>query len=146
MLKIRLQRFGKKKKPIYRIVAIESSIKRDGKPVERLGFYNPHTKELMVNKARVEYWVSNGAQMSETVAGIMKRGITHDLAEGPYKFETKSRESKEEHKVKLKEANSKIGKAEKKKREAEAKKKADEEAAKAEAEAKAKEEAAEPAA
>jgi small subunit ribosomal protein S16 len=120
MLKIRLQRFGKKKFPIYRICVMHSTVKRDGKPVDRLGFYNPHTKELIVNKEKLEHWVKVGAQMSDTASKLLKKDITHNLAEGPFKFVAETRAVKEEKKAKIKEMNTKIGKAEKKRKEKEA--------------------------
>lgn len=120
MLKIRLQRFGKKKFPIYRICVMHSTVKRDGKPVDRIGFYNPHTKELVLNKEKFEHWIKVGAQMSDTVSKLMKKDVTHNLAEGPMKFVAQSRVVKEEKKAKLKELNTKIGKAEKKRKEKEA--------------------------
>lgn len=98
MLKIRLQRHGKKRAPIYRIVAIESAKKRQGKPVEVLGFYNPKTKDLYYNKERAAYWKSVGAQLSETVERLLSKDPTHDLANGPVKFVAKSRKEKEENK------------------------------------------------
>ncbi|MCH2227300.1 MAG: 30S ribosomal protein S16 [Candidatus Caenarcaniphilales bacterium] len=136
MLKIRLQRFGKKKYPIYRIAVMHSTVKRDGKPVEKLGFYNPHTKELILNEERFNYWKSVGAQVTETVAKLASRGLTHNLADGHFKFVAKTREEKEELKAALKAKNTKVGKAEKKRKEAEeeaAKAKAEEEAAAKEA-------------
>ena len=119
MLKIRLQRFGKKKYPIYRIAVMHSTVKRDGKPVEKLGFYNPHTKELILNEERFNYWKSVGAQVTETVAKLASRGLTHNLADGHFKFVAKTREEKEELKAALKAKNTKVGKAEKKRKEAE---------------------------
>lgn len=96
MLRIRLQRFGKKRAPIYRISVLEKSTRRDGRPVEVIGFYNPKTKDLYFNKERAEYWVSKGAQPTETVAVLLKREPNHDLAKGPVKFVAKSRKDKEE--------------------------------------------------
>lgn len=95
MLKIRLQRFGKKKAPQYRLVVIESAKKRNGEPVEVLGFYNPKTKELIANSERITYWKSNGAQSSETAEFVLSKTPIHDLANGPYKFVAKARADKE---------------------------------------------------
>ncbi len=99
---------------------MHSTVKRDGKPVDRLGFYNPHTKELIVNKEKLEHWVKVGAQMSDTASKLLKKDFTHNLAEGPFKFVAETRAVKEEKKAKLKELNTKIGKAEKKRKEKEA--------------------------
>ena len=68
MLKIRLKRLGAKKAPSYRIIVINSTTKREGKPVQELGFYNPKTKEMRLDKAAAESWISKGAQPTETVA------------------------------------------------------------------------------
>lgn len=67
MVKIRLKRLGYKKNPSYRIVAIDSRSKREGAPIEELGFYNPKTKEMKLNVERAKTRLSQGAQASETV-------------------------------------------------------------------------------
>ncbi len=76
MVKIRLARGGAKKRPFYHVVATESASARDGRFIERLGFYNPGAKggeqKLVVDLARVDYWKSNGAQVSERVAYLVK--------------------------------------------------------------------------
>jgi len=75
-VKIRLARFGKTGKPLYRLVAIDEHFKRNGKAVEILGTYNPHEKvksqKLKVKSDRVKYWLSVGAKPTETVAGLLK--------------------------------------------------------------------------
>ena len=74
MLKIRLTRKGAKKNPVYRIVVMESTSKRDGRPCHhgQLGFYNPKTKEMKLNKELALDWISKGAQPTETVAYLIK--------------------------------------------------------------------------
>ncbi len=72
MLKIRLKRLGAKKAPIYRVIVINSTTKREGRPIEELGYYNPKTKEMKLNKASAESWISKGAQPTETVAYLLK--------------------------------------------------------------------------
>lgn len=76
MMKIRLARAGAKKRPFYHVVATDSRSSRDGKFVERLGFYNPNArggeKKLVIDAARVSYWQQNGAQVSERVAFLVK--------------------------------------------------------------------------
>jgi small subunit ribosomal protein S16 len=62
-----------KKSPHYRIVAVDSRNRRDGMPIEELGYYNPRTKDLKVNKEAVEKWIKTGAQTSDTVANLIKR-------------------------------------------------------------------------
>ena len=66
MVKIRLKRLGYKKNPTYRIVVIDSRSKREGAPIQELGYYNPKTKEMKLDKASAESWVKKGAQTSET--------------------------------------------------------------------------------
>ena len=67
MVKIRLKRLGYKKNPFYRIVVITSTSKRDGAPVQELGYYNPKTKEMKLDKKAALDWISKGAQPSDTV-------------------------------------------------------------------------------
>lgn len=73
VVKIRLKRVGQKKAPHYRIVAVDSRSRRDGMPIEELGYYNPRTKELVVDREAVQKWMTHGAQQSETVASLLKR-------------------------------------------------------------------------
>ena len=75
MLKLRLRRTGAKKRPSYRIVVAEHSAPRDGKFIEILGYYDPLTEPatVKVNGERAQYWLSVGAQPSETVAGLLTR-------------------------------------------------------------------------
>jgi small subunit ribosomal protein S16 len=71
-VKIRFARIGKKHAPIYRIVAIDSQRKRDGKFLENLGTYNPKTKEIVqLHEDRIAYWMSVGAQPTEVVARLI---------------------------------------------------------------------------
>lgn len=79
MVKIRLARAGAKKRPFYHVVATESRSSRDGKFIERLGYYNPNAKggeqKLVVDQTRVEYWKGQGAQVSERVAFLVKGAV-----------------------------------------------------------------------
>ena len=72
MLKIRLKRLGAKKAPIYRIIVINSTTKREGRPIQELGYYNPKSKEMKLDKATAESWISKGAQPTDTVAYLLK--------------------------------------------------------------------------
>ncbi|ETD73003.1 30S ribosomal protein S16 [Pelistega indica] len=76
MVVIRLARGGSKKRPFYNIVAADSRNRRDGRFIERVGFYNPVGSEsaenLRIAVDRVEYWKSNGAQVSDAVARLLK--------------------------------------------------------------------------
>ncbi len=72
MLKIRLKRLGAKKNPTYRIIVINSTTKREGRPVQELGHYNPKTKVMKLDKVSALEWVKKGAQPTETVAYLIK--------------------------------------------------------------------------
>ena len=75
MVKIRLRRMGTKKAPYYRIVVADSRAPRDGRFIEEVGTYNPDAEgeKLKVNMDRVQYWIANGAQPTDTVRGLMKK-------------------------------------------------------------------------
>ena len=77
MVVIRLARSGSKKRPFYNIVAADSRNRRDGRFIERVGFYNPvasgNEKGLVVNVERLSHWTGNGAQLSDTVARLVKQ-------------------------------------------------------------------------
>ena len=68
---IRLQRVGKRGQAYFRVVILEHTSRVKGKYLELLGNYNPHQKEFKVKKDRIEYWVSQGAQVSPTVNNLM---------------------------------------------------------------------------
>nr|AOM64621.1 ribosomal protein S16 [Riquetophycus sp.] len=67
MLKIRLKKFGRKKQPSYRIIAIDSRKRRDGKAIEELGYYNPFTKETKINMNKIQEKIEQGAQITEKI-------------------------------------------------------------------------------
>lgn len=67
MLKIRLKRLGAKKDPKYRIIVINSTTKREGKPIQELGHYNPKTKVMVLDKQSALDWIKKGAQPTQTV-------------------------------------------------------------------------------
>jgi small subunit ribosomal protein S16 len=77
MVRIRLQRHGSTHTPNYRLVAAEQTVRRDGRFIEILGFYNPtakgKTSEVNVNLDRVDYWLGVGAQPSDTASSLIKR-------------------------------------------------------------------------
>lgn len=78
-VKLRLRRMGKKKQPIYKIVAADSRSPRDGKFLESIGLYNPLTDPHTINikEERALYWLNNGAQPTETVKSLLRQqGIT----------------------------------------------------------------------
>jgi len=77
MVRIRLTRGGAKKRPFYHIVATDKRSRRDGRYIERLGFFNPiagpDEEKLRIDRARMDYWLSQGAQASERVATLLKQ-------------------------------------------------------------------------
>jgi small subunit ribosomal protein S16 len=73
MVKLRLKRFGKKREVSYRIVAINSATRRDGRPLEELGFYNPRTDETRLNVPAIVKRLQQGAQPTETVRSILRK-------------------------------------------------------------------------
>lgn len=73
MLKLRLKRIGRKRAPSYRLVIMEISTRRDGRPVEEVGFYSPISKECKFDIPKIEKWLSNGAQPTETVSALLKK-------------------------------------------------------------------------
>ena len=76
MVTIRLARGGCKRRPFYNIVVKDSRTKRDGRFIERIGFFNPaaqgNEERLRLDNERVEYWVGQGAQTSDRVASLIK--------------------------------------------------------------------------
>lgn len=72
-VKIRLRRVGKRNAPCHRIVVTDARFPRDGRFIENVGTYDPRRKVEQVELERVDYWLSHGAQPSETVAAIIKR-------------------------------------------------------------------------
>ena len=73
MIKLRLKKYRRKGQPCYRIVAMDSRTKRDGRVIEELGFYNPMTDETNLNFTKVLTRLKQGAQPTETVLNILTR-------------------------------------------------------------------------
>jgi small subunit ribosomal protein S16 len=77
MVTIRLSRGGAKKRPFYHVVVTDSRNRRDGRYIERVGFFNPIAKggevRLKLDQERLQYWLSQGAQTSERVASLIKQ-------------------------------------------------------------------------
>ena len=75
MVKIRLRRMGAKKAPYYRVIVADSRSPRDGRFIEEVGTYNPMAdgEKIKVDMERVKYWISNGAQPTDTVRGLLKK-------------------------------------------------------------------------
>ena len=76
MVNIRLKRMGMKKKPFYRLVVTDSRNPRDGRFIEEIGYYNPVSEpvEMKINHERAKYWLGVGAQPTDTVRGLLKKG------------------------------------------------------------------------
>ena len=80
MVRLRLKRFGRTHRPFYRLNAIDRRSPRDGKPIEQLGYYDPchkdESQQVSLNEDRIRYWLSVGAQPSDTVRDMLaKAGI-----------------------------------------------------------------------
>ena len=75
MVKIRMTRGGSKKRPFYKVMAIDERKRRDGRPLEYLGTYDPkpEAEEIKLDIDGIEKWVAKGAQVSETVTNLIKR-------------------------------------------------------------------------
>jgi small subunit ribosomal protein S16 len=80
MVKLRLKRFGKKQEPSYRIVATQSTSRRDGRPLEELGFYNPRTHETRLEVEGLVRRIKQGAQPTDTVRRILEKAKIFELA------------------------------------------------------------------
>ena len=74
MIKLRLKRFGKKREASFRLVATNSTTRRDGHPLEELGFYNPRTKETRLNTEAIRTRLSQGAQPTDSVRSLLEKG------------------------------------------------------------------------
>ncbi len=73
MIKIRLKRFGKKNQSSFRLVAVNSTSRRDGKPLEELGFYNPTTKQTKLDTESIRKRIGDGAQPTNTVRSLLAK-------------------------------------------------------------------------
>ena len=75
MVKIRLQRFGKKKSPFYHIVVADSKSPRDGRIIEEIGTYNPMTEPstIVLDKEKAQKWIKNGAKPTDTVKALIEK-------------------------------------------------------------------------
>jgi small subunit ribosomal protein S16 len=95
-VKLRMTRMGKRHQPFYRINAVDARTPRDGRIIEKLGHYHPIEKDparqVVLNRERVEYWLSLGAIPSDTVSEILLRsGIKHKYAEQKAARRTRAR-------------------------------------------------------
>lgn len=84
MVKIRLTRAGAKKRPFYRIIAVDERAQRDGRPLEFLGTYDPlaHPPRTALKRERLEAWLGQGAQMTDSVRALVRRARREPAPEG----------------------------------------------------------------
>ena len=94
MIKLRLKRFGKKKEASFRIVACNSTSRRDGRPLQELGFYNPRTKETRLDTEALRSRLTQGAQPTDVVrtllekGGLLEKKVRPSIAIGKAKLES----------------------------------------------------------
>ena len=73
MLKLRLKRTGKKRSPSYRLVIMENTFRRDGRPIDEVGYYNPLTKQYKFDTDKIKKWLGYGVKPTQTVASLLKK-------------------------------------------------------------------------
>nr|YP_010472086.1 ribosomal protein S16 [Navicula arenaria]UVG41551.1 ribosomal protein S16 [Navicula arenaria] len=73
MLKLRLKRIGRKRSPAYRLVIMENTTRRDGRPVEEVGYYNPISKESHFEIEKIQKWLNCGAKPTQVVSSLLKK-------------------------------------------------------------------------
>ena len=120
MIKLRLKRFGKKKEASFRIVACNSTSRRDGRPLQELGFYNPRTKETRLDTEALRTRLTQGAQPTNVVRTLLEKGGLLEKVERPSIAIGKAKLDKEKlAKAKTKDKESDSSKAESDNNEAE---------------------------
>jgi len=73
MLKLRLKRTGKKRSPSYRLVIMENTYRRNGRPIEEVGYYNPITKQSKFDSEKIQKWLNYGVKPTKTVFNLLKK-------------------------------------------------------------------------
>ena len=73
MLKLRLKRTGRKRSPSYRLVVMENTTRRDGRPIEEVGYYNPITKQSKFDVEKIKKWLAIGVKPTEVVFSLLKK-------------------------------------------------------------------------
>jgi len=73
MLKLRLKRSGRKKQPSYRLVVMENTTRRDGRPIEQVGYYNTITKQSYFDVLKIKKWLNYGVKPTQTVMNLLKK-------------------------------------------------------------------------
>jgi small subunit ribosomal protein S16 len=77
MLKLRLKRNGRKKQPAYRLVVMEHSTRRDGRPVDDVGYYNTITKQSYFDIPKINKWLERGVKPTKTVASLLNKNLNN---------------------------------------------------------------------
>ena len=73
MLRLRLKRIGRKRSPSYRLVVMENTARRDGRPVEEVGYYDPIVKKYKFDENKIQKWLSYGVKPTQTVLNLLKK-------------------------------------------------------------------------
>jgi small subunit ribosomal protein S16 len=73
MLKLRLKRIGRKRFPSYRLVIMENTARRDGRPIDEVGYYDPISKKYKFEANKIKKWLNYGAQPTQTVFNLLKK-------------------------------------------------------------------------
>ncbi len=105
MIKLRLKRFGKKREASFRLVACNSTSRRDGRPLQELGFYNPRTKETRLDTEALRLRLSQGAQPTDAVRSLLEKGGLIEKVIRPAEVMGKKKQEKARN-----EASSKVSK------------------------------------
>ena len=95
MIKLRLKRFGKKREASFRLVACNSTSRRDGRPLQELGFYNPRTKETRLDTEALRTRLSQGAQPTDAVRTLLEKGGLLEKKERPAEKVGKQKQEKD---------------------------------------------------
>jgi small subunit ribosomal protein S16 len=73
MLKLRLKRTGRKRSPSYRLVIMENTFRRDGRPIDEVGYYDPISKKSKFDTEKIKKWLNDGVKPTETVFYLLKK-------------------------------------------------------------------------
>ena len=95
MIKLRLKRFGKKREASFRLVACNSTSRRDGRPLQELGFYNPRTKETRLDTEALRVRLGQGAQPTDAVRTLLEKGGLLEKKIRPAEVVGKQKQAKE---------------------------------------------------
>lgn len=80
MLKLRLKKIGRKRQPSYRLVVMENSTRRDGRPVDQVGYYNPITKKSYFDVEKITKWLTYGVEPTQTVSDLLRKAKVLEIA------------------------------------------------------------------